>query len=249
MVKKFDVVELYAGSFFYPMPTSGGSGGGGGAGGFGGGATGGGSSYAGGFISGSGTIISDFEGIIYIKYGDAPPYPVYVKPGKNDIYFFIPIILPVPTETDATITIEAKGTILIPAGFKIVRKAGNTMTPVPNFKIVDKFGVRDFVAIDKQTIEPPVDLDSIGEEFELQDFLDIEIINATIKALESIENVNMYDFLDVEHLIPVEPVNIDGITDRVVLSDTGRTELKPVNIKGIVNLDAYAIDDVIKIDK
>ena len=251
MAKKFDVVELYAGSFFYPMPTSGGSGGGGGAGGFGGGASGGGSSYAGGFISGSGTIISDFEGIIYIKYGDSPPYPVYVKPGKNEIYFFIPIILPVPTQTDATITIEAKGTILIPAGFKIVRKAGNTLTPVPNFKIVDKYGVMDFVAIDKQTVTPPVDidLDDVVDEFKLEDFVDIDIVNATVKALDNIDILDIADFLDAEHLIPVEPVNIDGITDRVVLSDRSATELKPVNIKGTVRLDAYTVDDVVKIDK
>ena len=224
MAKAYQVTELYAGSFFYPMPaggssgSSGGSGGGAGAGGFGGGGSGGG--FSGGYISGSGTIISDFEGIIYIRYGDCPPYPVYVKPGKNEIFFFIPIILPVPTQGDAVITIEAKGTILIPAGFKIVRKAGNTLVPVPNFKIVDKFGMRDLISIEVQTIEPPVDLDDICEEFEIQDFLDIEIINATIKAFEAVDIIDMDDFLDMEHLIPVEPVNVDGIIDNMVYQTT-----------------------------
>lgn len=255
MTKQYDVIELYAGSFFYPMPAGGssgsggggGGGGGAGAGGFGGGGSSGG--YTGGFISGSGTIISDFEGIIYIRYGDAPPYPVYVKPGKNEIFFFIPIILPVPTQGDASITIEAKGTILIPAGFKIVRKAGNTMIPVPNFKIVDKFGVRDFVAIEVQTIEPPVDLDEVVDTFELQDFADIEIINATIKAFEAVDTVDMDDFADLEHLIPVEPVNVDGLIDAVVLSDEQKSTLIPVNIRGTAHLDSVDIGDLVGIEQ
>lgn len=252
VIKQYQVVELYAGAFFYPMPTGGASGGGGGgggagAGGFGGGGSGGG--FSGGYISGSGTIISDFEGVIFIRYGDAPPYPVYVKPGKNEIFFFIPIILPVPAQGDFALVIEAQGTILIPAGFKIVRKAGTTLTPVPSFKIADKFGVRDFVSLEVQTIEPPVDLDDIADEYEIQDFLDIEIINATIKAFEVVDIVDMDDFLDFEHLIPVEPVNVDGIVDEVVLSDEQKSTLIPVNIRGTAHLDSVDIGDLVGIEQ
>jgi hypothetical protein len=244
---KFEVTQLYAGSFFYPMPVnggySGGSSGGAGAGGFGG------SGSTGGYISGSGEVISDFEGLIYIKYGNCDPYPVYVKPGKNNIYFFIPIILPVPTKIDSTLTIEAKGTILIPAGFKIIRKAGDTLVPVPSFKVADKFGVRDFILLDKETVAPPVDIDGIVDEYEIQDFTNIEIITATIKAFEGLETFNIEDLVGIIQEVPVKPTNADGILDKIVLSDSKKAELIPVNLSGTVQLEAFNITDLTKIEK
>lgn len=249
---KFEVTQLYAGSFFYPVPvnggSSGGSSGGAGAGGFGASGSAGGG-YTGGYISGSGEVISDFEGLIYIRYGNCDPYPVYVKPGKNTIYFFIPIILPVPTKIDSTLTIEAKGTILIPAGFKIIRKAGDTLIPVPSFKVIDKYGIRDLIAIEKETVAPPVNMDGIIDEYELQDFTNVELINATIKAFEGIENFAIEDLVGIIQEIPVVPINTDEILDDVVLSDSQKAQLIPVNISGTVQLEAFNIADVTKIEK
>lgn len=204
--------------------------------------------YTGGFIAGEGVVISDSEGIVIIQWNGAPPVPVWVEPGENEVEFFIPIIIPgdEPELVDAPLTITPPpgGTIFIPAGFQIIKKAGNNTEVVPTLRLTDRLSVSDFYAFEfaqpiaPTNIEPIVDELYIADfndtellhvrtgeratvdEIGFGDFIDSEIVSVVVHALESIDDVLIQDLVDIVlESDSEEPVTPDRVIDKLDITD------------------------------
>lgn len=185
-------VRAYSGSIRYPYSkptgTSAGDGGGGGTG-------------------GGGVIWSSTDQIIWITIGSVK-YPVHLKPGKNDISFWIPSLFPEDTWIETQLVIEAPGYILIPAGFKFDIFTGEgAPSGTSILKLTDKIKITDFYSIDIVDVpvppEPPADIDSIISEYEYSDFITTDILNISIKDTSyidvfSVEDVNNLDSVNIQ---------------------------------------------------
>lgn len=111
----------------------------------------------GGGVAGGGSIWSSCDQIIWVSCGGLR-YPIWVKAGWNDIWFWIPSIFPNDTWIDATLIIEADGYILIPAGFEWNVVTGIGAPPEPLvIRFIDKIAVKDSVYIDFRYPDIPHD--------------------------------------------------------------------------------------------
>lgn len=153
----------------------------------------------GGGISGSGPIWSSTDQIIWVNAGGVK-YPIHLKPGWNDVQFWIPTIYPQDGWVQSPIVIEAPGYILIPGGFEWGVITGIGAHPSPML-----FGIVDSVTV----------ADSCTIIFESPSSKDINIAIAdTVVASDSVDIV----------FKAVETVQI-AIADTVVASDNFSEEV------------------------
>lgn len=154
-------------------------------------------SNGGGGTGGGGTIWSGSDQIIWISTGGVK-YPIHLKPGKNDISFWIPALFPEDTWIECPLVIEAPGYILIPAGFKFDIFTGEDAPVGPgSLNIADKLSIVDFYDIDIAEVpvppKPPADLDNITDEYGFNDFITTDIININISEASYIDDISLRD--------------------------------------------------------
>lgn len=151
--------------------------------------------FDGGGCDGGGNAWSDSAQLIWISINKAPKYPIWLEPGWNEIYFWIPFIFPDDEWVEAPIIIEAPGYVLIPAGFEFNIKTDEKAPVKPsNPKMIDKLKFRDVYDIDIVSAPVPIELDGLFENIVFEDTHSIDIINATLMAEQSlIENLNLED--------------------------------------------------------
>lgn len=120
----------------------------------------------------SGDVWSSADQIAWVGYGDNI-VPVYLKKGDNKIK----VIVPSTNNTDSQLKIQAKGYILIPAGFKI-EVIGNPESgeKVPPKQLIEKISIGDIIAFDIKTPPVPIDLDELEDLLEITDIQELELI-------------------------------------------------------------------------
>lgn len=206
-------------------------------------------------IGGGGPIWSDSEQIIWIGINDTPKYPIYLKPGWNEVHFWIPFIFPDDEWVEAQIIIEAGGYLLIPTGFEFnIKIDKNAPEKTGNPKMIDSLSFTDLYDIEIQSIPVPVDLDNLINEIVFEDIHAIDIINATILAEQTvIEDISFEDVHHVEiqgapftgEVEEVEEINFeDVITTELINTDI---ILKDDNIEEI-NFEDEEDKDIINVD-
>lgn len=254
----------------YPPPRSTGKGGGGGYGGgssgwgSGGGAGGG----SGGGVYGSGTIWSSCSQDIWINIGGGNSYPIHVEPGYNHVYIWVPTIYPEDKWIETTPTIEAPGYILIPGGFEwetIINPAAPLGLSSP--RITERFEIKDIFDIEKITPEPPINLDEILDEyniedinsltveeintllqvfidsFEINDTLKDELINIIVSDSDFSDNIELHDIFDID--IEKPPTTYDEVhIDELDLEDTIETTLVNLSIINEPTEEHVEIEDL-----
>lgn len=186
----------------------------------------------GGGVSGGGGVWSSIEQVIWIKYNGAPPYPVKLKPGHNEIKFWIPTLYPEDVWVETKLEIIAPGYILIPAGFEWdVLTGENVPPPPPNDKRIDKLRFKDYYNIDINYVPPSPsdDKDNIDE----YGFIDINEIN--------IKNINkiIKDNIDISSYTDINDIDINNIA--TLIKDN-------IDKIGNNNLDTSSYHDVFDID-
>lgn len=231
-------------------------------------------SGGGGGASGGGGIWSSVEQIIWIKYDGAPAYPVYVKPGYNDIRFWIPTIFPDDIWIEAKLEIEApSGYILIPAGFEWDIITGEDVPPPPpNSKRIDKIKFRDYYDVVINYIPPPptgdpnideityddvYDTDirtiltlneSVIDEFNFDDIHDVDVNTIHTEQINNIDNFRIIDIKNIDMITPIPPGgpgNIDDISyDDLV--DTVKRYINTLEDKDIDNMSYNDLVDTLK---
>ena len=184
----------------------------------------------GGGTGGGGSVWSDSAQLIWISVNNAPKYPVWLKPGWNEVHFWIPFIFPDDEWVEAPIIIEAPGYILIPAGFEFGIKTDKNAPVEPgNPKMIDKLQFVDVYDIEIQEVPVPVDLDGLFEDIVFEDIHAIDIINATLMAEQSlIENLNLEDVYNVEiesapfsgEFDNIEEINIEDVNSTTLVNTT-----------------------------
>lgn len=124
----------------------------------------------GGGICGGGSIWSSCEQVIWVSAGGVR-YPIWLEPGWNDIWFWIPSIFPDDTWIDAPLVIEAPGYILIPGGFEWNVITGIGAPPEPGIiRIIDKVFIKDELYIsfrEPDLPDNPVIVDTVNIHDEL----------------------------------------------------------------------------------
>ena len=183
-------VPSYDGTIYFPIPPYTGGGGGGGLGAWGGGGSGGGG------CGGSGSLWSSSGGVMWVKADSAPPYPIYLKPGWNDVWWWIPWLFPDSRFEDVTIEIVAPGYILIPAGFEwwMSEPEGAPVGPAVS-KQVEGLKFKDMYDIDVKSSPGPTNIDGNIDDIDFTDVYKSEIIEIANKYID--ENIDDIDFTDV----------------------------------------------------
>ena len=213
------------------FPPSGGAGGGGGGGGNGG-------------LGGYGGIWSGTEQIIWVSVNNSPKVPVYLKPGDNDIWFYIPYIFPDEEVDEGSLKIESEDYIWIPAGFRIIKTPAEDAPPVGLFiNFVDKIRSNEVFDMLLQHVEPPVDLDDIIDRIYSADVFDAEL-RAVQKKFESdseIETFSSADVFDVylEQIAP--PIDLDNLIDTLNSVDILEIIKRGVNKKFDLDVEIDSI--------
>ena len=196
---------IYYPKTYGPGSSSGGSGGsGGGSGtnnsgspGWGNGqGTGGGT---GGGMRGSGTIWSATEQTIWIDLGNGNKYPVYLKPGFNNVEIWLPNILPEDMWQETTPKIESEGYILIPGGFSwetIINPEAPLGLSSP--RLTDRFEIKDLYNVRIEQAPIPINLDEILDTFKMMDITKEELINVVISNQGLLDNFELEDFINIE---------------------------------------------------
>ena len=203
-----------------------------------------------GSIDGSGQVFSSCDQLIFIQADSMPPVPYYLQSGWNDMVFSIPFLSGSDVAEEAPIKIEAKGYILIPAGFEFNTKITDNAPELfgtPN--MVEKLEFRDFYDYDIEAIPVPVDLDNLIDEVVFEDIHSIDIIE--------IENIFEEDIVDEMMLEDTDYIDIEeppytGGTDEII----DNINFVDINIEDIVNItvsnnninDTLQVDDFVVID-
>ena len=229
-----------SGGIIYPVSSGGGGGGPGGwppGGGYGGG------------MGGGGGLWSGSAQLIWIIVNNAPKYPVWLKPGWNEVRFWIPFIFPDEEWVEATIIIEAPGYLLIPAGFEFYIKTDED-APVRtgNPKMADKLKFIDLYDIEIESVPVPVDLDNLIDEIVFEDTHSIDIIAISNIVDEAcIENLTIEDINDYD--IQGEPFSGEyEHVDELVFNDVTNTELINATVNNQTESESIGFDDFVDID-
>lgn len=196
-------------------------------------------------VSGGGKVWSSGSGIMWVSVNNAPKYPVYLKPGWNDIYFWIPFIFPEDEWVEAEIIIETPGYILIPAGFEFnISTSENAPVKLVNPRLSDKLKFVDFYDYDLISAPVPVNVDNIIDEVVFEDTHSVDIIGITNIIKES--NVDEIVFedthsIDFEADFKGEYTNIEEIkaedytefnlVSRTIINNDNIDELEFTDIK------------------
>ena len=203
----------------------------------------------GGGISGGGVIWSSVEQVIWIKYDGAPPYPVYLKPGYNDIKFWIPTLYPDDMWIDATLEIIAPGYILIPAGFEWdVLTGENVPTFVPNSRRIDKIKIRDYYDVLINNVPPPPPAgDPYIDEMTFKDIYGADL--NTILTLEEniLDSLTFEDVHNIDIETPVPPggrafVDKESFKDIIETLKNSITTLNNADVDTSKYTDVYDIE-------
>lgn len=189
----------------------------------------------GGGFGGGGGIWSSCEQIMWVSAGGLK-YPVYLKPGMNNVEFWVPHIFPDITIIESPIVIETDGYILIPAGFEWIFITGEDAPPCPaNQKMADKITFKDFYDIEIYSKPISIDLDNVVDKLNFGDVSHLELINVNINEISQLENVGYKDIykLDLEMSVPKEDIEINNgevnVTENEMIVDIVNTEI--INIK------------------
>jgi hypothetical protein len=163
-------------------------------------------SGGGGGVSGGGSIWSSTEQVIWIKYDGAPAYPVYLKPGYNDVRFWIPTIFPENTWVEAKLEIIATGYILIPAGFEWEVITGENVPPAPpNSKRIDKIKFIDLYDVVINYVPVPVDDQNVIDNVTFKDVYDTNIRTIDTDTADNIDGITFKDISDIDLITPIPP--------------------------------------------
>lgn len=178
-----------------------------------------------------GYIWSGSDQTIWINTGSGIKYPIRLKPGWNQVWAEIPIIVPRDDNGDHNITIEAPGYILIPGGFTIeIITSDDAPLGLSSPRIVDNVEFDDGYFVEKYTPSVPIDLDDIVDEIEFSDIADVSVDDINIIAKDYLEELGFGDATDVEIYVPEVPVDADAIVESTTLSDDADVHLTNVNI-------------------
>lgn len=153
----------------------------------------------GGGMTGSGKIWSATEQVIYVSLGNGNKYPVYLKPGYNQVYLWIPNILPEDMWQETTPKIESEGYILIPGGFSwetIINPEAPLGLSSP--RITDRFEIKDLYHVRIEQAPIPINLDEILDTFKMMDITKEELINVVISNQSLLDNFELEDFINIE---------------------------------------------------
>lgn len=194
----------------------------------------GGSGGHGGGFGGGGAIWSSQEQVIWISAGGLR-YPVYLKPGWNDVKFWVPYIFPEDTWIESPIIIETEGYILIPAGFEWTFVTGKDAPYIPgNQKMADKLKFVDCYDLEILSKPVSVDLDNIIEELGYSDFTLTELIGVAIKEVGQLEELGYEDIHSLELQISEPEEDIEITKDNIDISDSA-------TIVDLVNTDTINV--------
>ena len=206
-------------------------------------------SGGGGGISGGGSVWSSVAQVIWIKYDGAPAYPVYLKPGYNDIKFWIPTLFPDDIWIDARLEIEVpSGYILIPAGFEWdVITGENVPPPPPNSKRIDKIKFRDYYDVVINYVPPPPtgdpNIDNVTfEDVHAADVRTILTLNESV-----IDQFNFEDVHNVDILTPIPPGGRSYI-DNTSFNDIVNTIKRYINTLNSRDIDSSSYTDIYDIE-
>lgn len=191
-------------------------------------------------MGGYGTIWSGSNQTIWVSVNASPKVPVYLTPGNNDVWFYIPYIFPDTENMEGAIQIESEDYIWIPAGFRLVKKpAPNAPEAALFMNLIDKGKPKVIFDMHIENVKPPTDLDNIIDNFVSGDVFSLSMIDVNIKSQDIIDSFVSSDVFDMllEKYIP--PTDIDGIIDSIASSDVFSATLVPVGI----NKD---LDDIIE---
>lgn len=211
-------------------------------------------SSSGGF-GGSGSIWSSCEQVIWVSCGGLR-YPIYLKPGWNDVWFWIPNIFPDDTWVESQIVIESDGYILIPAGFEWTIITGEDAPYYPsNQKMAEKLQFKDCYSIEIYTKPVPVDLDNIIDKLGFGDVSLTEIKSLAVKTITQLEDIGFEDIhkLELEISVPEDDVEITegeiDITDNTMIIDLVNTDTINITITDNQNgVEATGFSDIIDIE-
>lgn len=196
-------------------------------------------------VSGKGQVWSDSSQIMWIQLDSGVKYPVYLEPGWNDIEFWIPNIYPEDIWLEAPLIIEVPGYILIPAGFEWdVLTDESAPEKLGNKKMTDSLKFIDTYDIEIVSQPKPIDLDKIIEELEFNDFIDSDIINASISETSCIDEYTYDDIHNIELELPPFSGDAD-IIDDLIIEDNIETELINTTITDNPNIDNTDFTDII----
>lgn len=202
----------------------------------------------GGGISGGGVIWSSVEQVIWIKYGGAPPYPVYLKPGNNDVKFWIPTLYPDDGWIEATLEIEAPGYILIPAGFEWDVLTGENVPPArPNSKRIDKIRFRDYYDVVINNVPPPPAGDPYIDEISFRDIYGTDLNNILTLEEDILDNLTFEDVHNVDMETP-EPPGGRGFVDSESFRDIVDTLKNSIGTLNNADVDNSKYTDIYDID-
>lgn len=237
----------------YPPPPPGsGGGGGGGAFGWGAGGSSGGTGIGsgggfggatGGGTFGTGNVWSGSSQDVWIDMGNGNKYPVHLNPGYNVIYVWVPAIFPEDTWIETTPTIEAPGYILIPGGFEWE----TFITPeapigLSSPRITDRYEIKDLYDIYKVTPEPPINLDSILDEYNIEDDVKFKLSEMNILMKEFIDTFEINDTLKDELVNIV--VSDEAFKDDISLLDVFNIDIEhPPTTYDLTPLDEFTVED------
>lgn len=178
-----------------------------------------------------GYIWSGSDQTIWINTGSGIKYPIRLKPGWNQIWAEIPVIVPKDDDGEHNITIEAPGYILIPGGFTIeVVTSPDAPLGLSSPRIVDNVEFGDGYFVEKYTPSTPIDLDDIIDKIDFSDMAEVSVEDINIIVKDYLDELGFDDAAHVEIYVPEVPVDADNIVESATLSDDAEVHLTNLNI-------------------
>ena len=184
---------------------------------------------------------------MWISVNNAPKYPVYLKPGWNDIYFWIPFIFPDDEWVEAEIIIETPGYILIPAGFEFnIATSENAPVKLVNPRLSDKLKFVDFYDYDLISAPVPVNVDNIIDEVVFEDTHSIDFEADFKGEYTNIEEIKAEDYTEF-NLVSRTIINNDNI-DELEFTDIKQEDIINTNISTNNEEESLSFDDFTSIE-
>lgn len=201
-------------------------------------------------LSGGGNLWSSAGGIMWINWNNAPAYPVYLKPGWNDVHYYIPLIFPDDEWVEAPVIIIAPGYILIPAGFELnLGVASDAPIEAPNPSRVDSIQFKDIYDVELVEVPVPIDTDAIIEEIGIEDINAIDIINAVLLTEELlVDEINIQDVNEIT-LVNTTLLNDSEEVEELSFTDINNdTSITTAVVPKDESMDNVGFTDILDID-
>ena len=185
-------------------------------------------------MGGYGSIWSGTEQIIWVSVGNSPKVPVYLEPGDNDVWFYIPYIFPDEEVDEGSLKIESEDYIWIPAGFRIIKTPAEDAPPAGLFiNFVDKIRSNEVFDMLLQHVEPPVDLDDIIDRIYSADVFDAKLraVQKKFDLDNIIDTLNSVDILEIIKRGVNKKFDLDTEVDSIPSSEVFDVLKRPVDKK------------------